>query len=145
MSASPHMSSPSPHSLQQQQSHNMSSPHNLPPSPHYASIPTTNDLSSLLIGQTQSHMSHHLGLGNHSLPNGSPSSPSSAEDFFMVDMHMQPRMKKKGRKPKPLEGGCPPQQSSKRKSREGEYVLHFHMKNVKILKIILKLLLIVDL
>lgn len=106
MSGSPHLSSPSPHTLQQ--------------SPHYASIPTTNDLSSLLIGQSQPHISHHLGLGSHTLPTGSPTSPSPTNEFFMTDMHMPQKMRKKGRKAKPMDGGGPPQQSNKRKSREGK-------------------------
>lgn len=112
-----HLSSPSP----LQSSHNLSSP-----SPHYGTgggpMPPANDLSSLLIGQGPPHLVGHPlgGMGPHSLHNGSPSSPSSAEDYFMVDMHLPQRMKKKGRKAKPLDGSGPPQQSSKRKSREGE-------------------------
>uniref|UniRef100_A0A2P2I562 Ecdysone-induced protein 74EF-like n=1 Tax=Hirondellea gigas TaxID=1518452 RepID=A0A2P2I562_9CRUS len=115
MAPSPHLSSPSPHNMAP---HNMS-PHGLPPSPHYANMPQISDLSSNLIGQPPPHLIHQLGLGAHTLPNGSPSSPTAADDFFMVDMHLPQRMKKKGRKPKPLEGGGPPQQSNKRKSREG--------------------------
>ena len=95
-----------------------SRPTTSPPSPHYGNMTSANDLSSILIGQN-GHLGHHLGLAGHGIPSGSPSSPSSAEDFFMVDMRMPQRMKKKGRKPKPLEGGAQPQQPNKRKSREG--------------------------
>lgn len=60
----------------------------------------------------------HMGLG--AAPStASPSSSSSAEDFFLGDMGFPPRMKKKGRKPKPPDANGQ-QPGMKRKSREGE-------------------------
>lgn len=89
----------------------------LPPSPHYGQLAPANDLSSLLMGQSQSHLVHHLGLPPH------PSSPSTPDEYFMSEMHMPNRIKKKGRKPKALDGGPNPPQGNKRKSREGEFIL----------------------
>jgi len=92
-------------------------------SPHYGNMASTNELSIIMGQSNLSH--HHLGLGAGATL---PSSPTSAEDYFMagvdVPHQMTPqRIKKKGRKPKNHDGtgAMPHQQPAKRKSREGNF------------------------
>lgn len=86
-------------------------------SPHYTGH--SSGLTSPLLGPSASHMNHMVSSGMGAAPStASPSSSSSAEDFFLGDMGFPPRMKKKGRKPKPADGQGQ-QPGMKRKSREG--------------------------
>ena len=89
-------------------------------SPHYPGHPS--GLASPLQGPSStSHLTHMVSSGMGAAPStASPSSSSSAEDFFLGDMGFPPRMKKKGRKPKPLDANGQQQPGMKRKSREGE-------------------------
>lgn len=97
-------------------------------SPHY---PThQSGLTSPLQPPSASHMNHLVSPGMGAAPStASPSSSSSAEDFFLGDMGFPPRMKKKGRKPKPVDGSGQ-QPGMKRKSREGSttYLWEFLLK-----------------
>ena len=111
-------SSPYPSGLASQPAHIGSQRNTLPPSPHYGNLSSSTDISSLL-GANSGHLSHHLGLNGHSLQNGSPSSPTATEDYFMMELQAPQRIKKKGRKPKQLDVTGQPQQTNKRKSREG--------------------------
>lgn len=87
-------------------------------SPHYTGHPS--GLASPLMAPSSSHMNHMVSSGMGAAPStASPSSSSSAEDFFLGDMGFPPRMKKKGRKPKPADGNGQ-QPGMKRKSREGK-------------------------
>lgn len=89
-------------------------------SPHYPGHPS--GLASPLLGpSSSSHLTHMVSPGMGAAPStASPSSSSSAEDFFLSDMGFPPRMKKKGRKPKPPDANGQQQPGMKRKSREGE-------------------------
>lgn len=89
-------------------------------SPHYPGHPS--GLASPLLGpSSSSHLTHMLSSCMGAAPStASPSSSSSAEDFFLGDMGFPPRMKKKGRKPKPPDANGQQQPGMKRKSREGE-------------------------
>lgn len=87
-------------------------------SPHYTGH--SSGLTSPLLGPSASHMNHMVSGMGAAPSTASPSSSSSAEDFFLGDMGFPPRMKKKGRKPKPADGQGQ-QPGMKRKSREGNY------------------------
>nr|XP_045593657.1 ETS-like protein pointed [Procambarus clarkii] len=98
-------------------------------SPHYTGHPS--GLASPLLGPSSSHMNHMVTSGMGAAPStASPSSSSSAEDFFLGDMGFPPRMKKKGRKPKPADANGQQQPGMKRKSREGSttYLWEFLLK-----------------
>ncbi|KAB7497614.1 Ecdysone-induced protein 74EF isoform B [Armadillidium nasatum] len=98
-----------------------SGPYSALTSPHYSGH---GGLPSPLLGPNPGHMPGVPGLPPST---ASPTSSSSAEDFFLGDMGFPPRMKKKGRKPKSVEG-CQP--GIKRKSREGSttYLWEFLLK-----------------
>ena len=85
-------------------------------SPHYVSMTNGG------LGPSPTHMGHGVmpsGMGA-APATASPSSSSSVEDFYLGEMAFPSRMKKKGRKPKPVEPG---QTGVKRKSREGSKIL----------------------
>ncbi|XP_068202341.1 ecdysone-induced protein 74EF isoform X1 [Palaemon carinicauda] len=97
---------------------------------YYSTHPS--GLTSPLQQPNASHMGHMVSSGMGAAPStASPSSSSSAEDIFLGDMGFPPRMKKKGRKPKPVDANGQPQQPGmKRKSREGSttYLWEFLLK-----------------